>query len=423
MIKPILDLIAFLICSYTLLNTFYLALFAVAGRVKAVGSSDGYTRVTRRRRIAVVVPAYCEDAVIVDSAQANLKQTYPTDLYDLIIIADSFQPATLARLAQLPVQVIEVSFEVSTVAKALRRGLQELSNSAYDIIVVADADNHMAPDFLERINWAFDQGWRAVQGHRIAKNKNTAIALLDAISEEINNHIFRKGHRALNISPSFIGSGMALEYGLMDHYIRQTNDIGGYDKGLDMYVRERDIKIEYLDDAFIFDEKVQTGVVFEHQRTRWMEAHLYYLHRYFFKGIAALFEGRFDYADKAFQLFIMPRLLLLGTLTISLVISLFINIPWLLPVMGLQLIFLIVILVISTPAYLGKLVRLNELAMLPMLFLRFVRSTLNFRKARNRFLHTPHGIPPTPQDQVDPAANRSVSRLPTDSKLIPNGHE
>jgi len=36
------------------------------------------------------------------------------------------------------------------------------------------------------------------------------LALLDGISEEINNNIFRKGHQTLGLSSALIGSGMAL---------------------------------------------------------------------------------------------------------------------------------------------------------------------------------------------------------------------
>ena len=131
------------------------------------------------------------------------------------MIADSLQPSVLAQLAHLPIRVVEVSFAVSTVFKAINTALAQLSDSDYDIIAVADADNHMAPDFLSRINRAFDQGWVAVQGHRVAKNTDTGVATLDAISEEINNHMFRKGSRAIGSSASIIGSGMAIETTLM----------------------------------------------------------------------------------------------------------------------------------------------------------------------------------------------------------------
>ena len=54
-----------------------------------------------------------------------------------------------------------------------------------------------------------------MQGHRVAKNHNTNLATLDAVSEEINNNIFRSGHRAIGLSSALIGSGMAFDYELI----------------------------------------------------------------------------------------------------------------------------------------------------------------------------------------------------------------
>jgi hypothetical protein len=47
-----------------------------------------------------------------------------------------------------------------------------------------------------------------VQGHRAAKTHKD-FAMLDAISEEINNNIYSKGHRAIGMSSRLAGSGMA----------------------------------------------------------------------------------------------------------------------------------------------------------------------------------------------------------------------
>lgn len=80
------------------------------------------------------------------------------------------------------------------------------------MVVVLDADNLVDPDFLEHLNNAFYSGCSAVQTHRVAKNMNTSVAVLDAVSEEMNNSIFRKGHTKLGFSAGLIGSGMAFEY-------------------------------------------------------------------------------------------------------------------------------------------------------------------------------------------------------------------
>ena len=90
-------------------------------------------------------------------------------------------------------KLVEVSFEKSTKSKALNAAMAVLDDD-YDIALVLDADNIMESDFISKIDKAFANGAVVVQGHRVAKNLNTSLAVLDAISEEVNNHIFRKGH-------------------------------------------------------------------------------------------------------------------------------------------------------------------------------------------------------------------------------------
>ena len=48
----------------------------------------------------------------------------------------------------------------------------------------------------------------------LLRTKDTNTAVLDAVSEEINNSIFRKGHTRLGFSSGLSGSGMAFEYDL-----------------------------------------------------------------------------------------------------------------------------------------------------------------------------------------------------------------
>src|SRR5690606_18533657 len=100
----------------------------------------------RYRRVAVLIPAYKEDGVIVDAARHALEQSYPADHFDVVVIADSLQRGTLERLAQLPIKVIQVSFERSTKVKALNRAMEVLGDD-YDCALVLDADNIMERHF------------------------------------------------------------------------------------------------------------------------------------------------------------------------------------------------------------------------------------------------------------------------------------
>ena len=375
---------------YLLFNVAFLLTLAIAGRV---GSADDKLAVASGgvvRRIAVLVPAYKEDTVIVDSVTMHLTQDYPADSFDVIVIADSLLPTTLETLSHLPIQLIEVSFETSTVTKALNAALAALPDDAYDIIVVADSDNHFAPDFLSRVNTAFGQGWRAVQGHRVAKNLDTKVAVLDAISEETNNHLFRKGYRALNLSASIIGSGMGIEFGLMKPAMQNLVTIGGFDKELEMKLALDGHKVGYLEQAYVYDEKVAQRAVFESQRTRWIAAQWQFLHHYFSRGITDLVAGRFVSASKTIQAMVLPRVLLLGVLGLCFLLSLFSGQMIIIAGTGGLLLGLCITLFIAIPSYLLRRLSFRDIFLVFVLMLSFARAVLNIRKAFKSFMHTPH---------------------------------
>jgi cellulose synthase/poly-beta-1,6-N-acetylglucosamine synthase-like glycosyltransferase len=400
----VLESVYAVVLFYLGLSVLFLAVFAVAGRLGGTDDVSPTVTPTTYRKIGVLIPAYKEDAVIIESVRTNLRQKYPADRFELIVIADSIHPSVLAQLAELPIRVIPVSFETSTVSKAINAALAQIPAGQYDVLMVADADNHMATDFLSRINLAFEQGWQAVQGHRVAKNTNTSVAVLDAISEEINNHLFRQGSRALGLASSIIGSGMAFEPEVMRSGMASLHTMGGYDKELEMNITLTGRSIAYLADAYIYDEKVASKAVFENQRTRWIAAQWQFLTHYFRPGLRELAAGRMTSGFKMLQAMVLPRVLLLGVLTLLSALSLLATQPVFQFAAPTLLLLLSLSLVISVPNYLWKRLTVRELLVLPVLMLRFARAMLNMRKAFRRFMHTPHTG--TPDVQLQP--NKSV---------------
>jgi cellulose synthase/poly-beta-1,6-N-acetylglucosamine synthase-like glycosyltransferase len=264
------------------------------------------------RKIVVLIPCYKEDIVIREVAKDALFQDYPKEKFDVIVIADSFQKDTLDFLNSMPVKVIEVKFDTSTKTKSLNKAMEQLTDK-YDIVVILDADNLMAKDFLSKINAAFESGFIAIQGHRTAKNMNTSLAILDAVSEEINNHIFRRGHRAVGLSSAIIGSGMAFEYDFFKNLMSTVKAIGGFDKEIELKLLKEGYTIEYLEDAYVYDEKVQRAEAFANQRRRWLSAQYLYLSTDIFPSFKAMItKGNIEYFNKAFQFAQPPRILLLG---------------------------------------------------------------------------------------------------------------
>jgi cellulose synthase/poly-beta-1,6-N-acetylglucosamine synthase-like glycosyltransferase len=226
----------------------------------------------------------------------------------------------------------------------------------------------------------------------VAKNTNTAIAVLDAVSEEINNHIFRKGHRSCGLSAALIGSGMAFEYRLFKRLMTSIHTTGGFDKELELLLLQKAYMIDYLEDALVYDEKVQHTQAFRQQRTRWMAAQLKYLKRYFLPGIWSLVaEGNIDFFDKVFQMLLLPRIILLALLVITSMITVVFNIHPFIIVSLLQLSALTIALLLAAPAYLLAKISWKEALSLPVLFVQFMRSFSGIRKAQSKFIHTEHG--------------------------------
>lgn len=388
----ILNVIQILIIVMLGLSTLYIFVFSLAGLFYR---QQPYPENVKSRKIAVLIPGFKEDDVIIEVASEALRQNYPTALYDVVIIADSFQPETLVKLRELPIKVIEVSFDKSTKSKALNKALEQLGNS-YDIAVVLDADNVMAKDFLTKINAAFERDYLAIQGHRAAKNMNTSLALLDAVSEEINNHIFRKGHRVLGLSSAIIGSGMAFRYDYFKEMMSSVTAIGGFDKEIELKMLKAGHKIDYLDDAYVYDEKVQKAEVFSNQRRRWLSAQLHYFRQDFLSSLRDLFlKGNVDYFDKAVQFIQPPRILLLGAVLIFGTLFLLVN--YLLDNNMLYMVLWVVVISACVLSFLFSIPRsfynsktARALASLPKGMFLMMGSLLKIKGANKKFIHTKH---------------------------------
>lgn len=343
------------------------------------------------RKYAVLIPGYKEDAVIVSVAQAALRQDANPEKFDVVVIADSFKTKTLEKLRSLPIKLIEVSFELSTKSKALNKAMEQLGDE-YDVALVLDADNVLQEDFLLKLEAHFDAGFQVVQGHRVAKNTQSHMAQLDAISEEINNSIFRKAHRAMGLSSALIGSGMAFEYSFFKSIMNRIEAIGGFDKELELEMLRDKIVIAYASDALVYDEKVSRGSSFENQRRRWLSAQFIYLKRYFGSALKHLVtRGNIDFFDKAIQMALIPRSLLIAVVGALGVSSFFISVTPGSRAWQLLLVLLVLSFLFSIPRSFYSIKTLKAILYLPSAIVRMFLALMKIKGANKKFIHTPHG--------------------------------
>ena len=379
----VIDHIAFAVFA---LHTLYLLVFAVLSlrKMPPLAAAE-----QKERRMAVLIPAYKEDNVIMDCVRSVLEQRYPHDRFVVVVISDRMSEETNRRLSRLPLRLITVEFENSTKARSLNTAMDRIGD-AYDVAVVLDADNVVAPTFLSEINAAFDAGWQAVQAHRTAKNMNTDVAVLDALSEEVNNSIFRKGHCAAGLSSALIGSGMAFDYALYKTLLRDIHSVAE-DRALEFALFRRRVRIVYLPDTPVWDEKIQSAAHFSNQRRRWLSAQYQYVKLHMRDFFPQLLAGNWDYCDKILQHVMLPRLMSLGlTLVIAAGVSAF-HAPasakwWAL------FAAIVLALTLATPRKLYTRRLLNAFLRLPQVFVLQFANLFRLKDAHRSFIHTPHGI-------------------------------
>ncbi len=348
-----------------------------------------------KKRIIILIPAYKEDAIIVETAKRAAGHNYLVSSFKVLVIADSLQKDTVEKLRTIPVEVLEVKFDTSTKAKSLHAALKAVNNDNFEIAMILDADNIMEDGCLEQINSAFHQHCKAIQCHRLAKNQNTPIAQLDAISEEININLFRRGPAALGLSAMPLGSGMALQFDLLTD-IFNTPDIlsnPAEDREIEIQLMQQKIRMEFLNNVYVYDEKVSEAAVFQKQRTRWLEAQLSHVRR-FFKSDLEKKDKTADYYNIFLQSLLLPRLLYLIVCCI-IVLILFIqwcfNVPLLYPETGYWITWMATyffVLFISIPSGYYSLKTLRAITYIPVLMISMLQAIFKLKRNRKEFLHT-----------------------------------
>ena len=381
--------IELLLLVYFIYVVLYTAVFSFASFFY---HTPDFLKTTNASKFCVLVPAYKEDAVILDSVKQNLNQAYPQQNFDIVVIGDSLQPSTITELKSLPIKVVEVNFENSTKVKSLRFALDQLS--AYDYAVILDADNVMQQDFLSQLDSAINAGHKVVQGQRMAKNKNNTLARLDGISEALNNNIYRKGATALNLSSAIVGSGIAFPFELLKKKISTMDSVGGFDRELELLLLRENVKVFYYESAIVLDEKVSQQNAFQNQRKRWIYSQYFYLKKYFNEGILALLKGNFTFFNSSVLRNIqLPRLINIGLLTFVTLIFFFLRDQLILgyPIwIGLFLLNTLSILIAIPKEYYTKELFLAVLK-LPIIFANMLLLMFKLKGANKKFIHTPHG--------------------------------
>lgn len=317
----LLYIIDWTLFAFTAGTVLYLGIFAVSS---LFDKSQELKKAKTQRRFIVLIPSYKQDAVIEHTVLSILGQSYPQRMFDVIVISDHQGEMTNMRLAQYPITLLTPNFEESSKAKSLQYAILNLPEfKIYDVAIILDADNIVETEFLSTINDAYENAsTKAIQLHRISRNRDTAAARMDAVFEEINNNIFRKGHINIGLSSALAGSGVAYDFNWFKDNIMKTKT-AGEDKELEALLLRQGIFIDYFDDIYVYGEKKRTTEKLNEQRGRWAIQQIHNVIRNIRFLPGAIFRKQHDLTDKIIQWILIPR-----TTMMSIIILMSIILPF-----------------------------------------------------------------------------------------------
>jgi len=222
---------------------------------------------------ACIITAYGDASIAVQQVHSILKQSY--NKFHIYMVCDHcLDRPVFPDHPQLTILYPEISLHSKI--KSIQSAMQAFIRK-HTYILILDADNLLHASVLEKMNQMVNSGFKAIQGQRTAKNLDTPIAALDALSELYYNISQRWAPYCIGSSATIAGSGMAIEAAFFNNYVKTLLGEGdklilAEDKLLQMMLVESGIRIAYCREALIFDEKVREGAQVQRQRTRWLRS-------------------------------------------------------------------------------------------------------------------------------------------------------
>lgn len=378
-------LLIFIWMAFSVIYQFILAFtFLFKKEKKSVGKTPA------KKNFLVVVPAYKEDKVIIDSTRKNLMVRYPQVAFDILVIAQKMKMNTIQELRAMGVKVLEYNADQSTKVKALKKLIENGIPNAYDAIVLLDADNIMKSNFLIEASRDLRVGKRVIQGLRTASTMQTDFEVLDGFSERANHNLLCEAANSLGFSARLSGSGMVIVKKLFEDVIMDQNAIGGFDKEMEMEMAIHGEHIYYNEEMIVVDQKISSSEAFSQQRARWIQAQFKYLGIY---GLKAIMNPRiisFDFLFKLAQLALAPRAVIAPMLFLLANLSMILSYHFLAGIMLFLVFINLATYWIVIPKTWIKENYLMIIQAIPRLMKSVLASFKFMKKASKVYLHTAH---------------------------------
>ncbi|MEO8568836.1 MAG: glycosyltransferase, partial [Ginsengibacter sp.] len=344
-----------------------------------------YPKQTRKEfDFAAIITAHQDIKLIPPLVDSFLKQDYKN--FIVYVVADDCDISGLLYNDQR-IKILKPEVPFHAKIKSIHFAVKSFERK-HDALIIFDSDNLVHPKYLSTLNSYFQRGFRAIQTHMLSKNIDSTYSKLDSVGHIYHTFLERQIKMDLGLTSAILGLGIAIDLDLYNE-IMYTNQLGGFDKKLQVQLAKKLPTIAFAKDAIVYDEKVDDGDALEKQRTRWIFTYFIYFKdslKLFADGIVKLHAGRLLLG---FNMLRPPLFLTLALALIMTIISFFvmpvIGIAWLIILFLFAINFVLIIATQSTQSGMVK-----ALIHMPKMILRQSASLFKLKKANKSFLKTEH---------------------------------
>ena len=269
---------------------------------------------------ALIISAHNEEAVIANMVASLRELDYPSDLYDIFVIADNCSDRTADAAREAGAIVYERFNELRRgKGHALEWMFEKLfrMEKQYDYISVFDADNLVDPGYLKAMNDKAQRGFNVVQGFLDSKNPyDSWITAAYSFCFWSINRTFQLSRYKLGLCCELSGTGFIISLETLKKHGWGATCLTE-DMEFTMKMSLNDEKVAFAYDAVVFDEKPLTLAQSWRQRKRWMQGHCDVASRYFTKLIRkGIKERKLSCIDCAVYLIQPIRIIAAGIITL-----------------------------------------------------------------------------------------------------------
>jgi cellulose synthase/poly-beta-1,6-N-acetylglucosamine synthase-like glycosyltransferase len=253
----------------TLIYSYYVY-FGIIGFWKRKPSPD----VPPKKSIAIMVPAYREEKVIGGTVKNLLALDYPKDLYDVYVVIDTPDDPTGAAAEKEGAKVL-VRNNPRELGKGytVQWGLKEIRRRKdYDAYMVMDADNLLSANYLAVMNNELTAGNGVIQGQISSKNPKASWVTKTIHADYVTRNRFIKLPRQGKNLCVFMEPAICISREVLDKVPFDAVTISE-DLEYSTMLAYAGIRIKWIKEASIYEEKPTSLKIAIKQRRKWMLGH------------------------------------------------------------------------------------------------------------------------------------------------------